>query len=270
LPAVKTTYDLLTTGLNVEVKGDSTLLPASDVKALENVAEQTYSLSRNTYNREYNQSVFNASELMDYMLEEQKGEKTYQKMKKDFLQYGLFIANVLKARNPAEVTAAIRMVAMPTGSSQSKKQSTFDISVNAYFGIYGGEETLLKPNITDPKRPTYGLTAPVGVSISTGLHRFGSLSLFMPVIDLGAVAAFRIETGQSVNVPSFNLQNLAAPGAYLIYGIPNYPFSIGGGVQYGPQLRKISRNGVDIETPAYRWSIAMTVDIPLFNLYNRP
>ncbi|MFK7950595.1 MAG: hypothetical protein AB8G11_23620 [Saprospiraceae bacterium] len=270
LPAVKTTYDLLTTGLNVEVEGDSTLLTQSEVKNLENVAEQTYNLSRNTYYREYNDAVFNASTLMDYMLEEQKDQKPYQKLKKDFLQYGLFIANVLQARSPAEVKAAIRMVALPPGSSQAKKQSTFDISVNSYFGVYGGREILIDPDVVDPINPTYGLTLPIGISISTGLRRYGSISIFTPIFDLGSVAAFRIETGQAVNLPAFNIQNLASPGAYLIYGFPNYPFSIGGGVQYGPQLRKVSRNGVDVESAAYRYSIALTVDIPLINLYNRP
>jgi len=191
-------------------------------------------------------------------------------MKKDFLQYGLFLANVLKARNPAEVKAAIRMVAMPPGSSQAKKESSFDISINSYVGIYGGEETLLNPGISEPSKPTYGLTVPVGISVSTGFRRYGSLSLFMPIIDLGAVAAFRIETNQAVNLPNFNLQNLASPGAYLVYGFPNYPFALAGGVQYGPQLRKIERNGLNIESPAYRYSVALTVDIPLFNLYNRP
>jgi hypothetical protein len=176
----------------------------------------------------------------------------------------------LKARNPAEVKAAIRMVAMPPGSSQAKKESSFDISINSYVGIYGGQETLLNPGIEDAVKPTYGLTVPVGISISTGFGRYGSLSLFMPVVDLGAVAAFRIETNQAVNLPNFSLQNLASPGAYLIYGVPNYPFAIAGGVQYGPQLRKIERNGLNIESPAYRYSLALTVDIPLFNLYNRP
>ncbi len=269
LPAVKTTYDLLTTGLNVEVEGDSTLLSQTEVKNLENVAEQTYSLSRNTYYREYNEAVFNASTLMDYMLEDQKQSKPYQKLKKDFLQYGLFIANVLQARNPAEVKAAIRMVALPPGSSQSKKESTFDISINSYFGVYGGREILITDTI-DPINPTYGLTCPIGISLSTGLRRFGSISIFMPIFDLGAVAAFRIETGQAVNLPSFSIQNLASPGAYLVYGFPNYPFSLGGGIQYGPQLRDVTRNGVDISSPAYRYSITLTVDIPLFNLYNRP
>lgn len=268
LPAVKTTYDLLTTGLNVEVEGDSTLLKQSEIKNLENVAEQTYSLSRNTYYREYNDAVFNASTLMDYMLEDQKDSKPYQKLKKDFLQYGIFIANVLQARSPAEVKAAIRMVALPPGSSQAKKQSTFDISVNSYFGAYGGKEILLD-SIADPAF-TYGLTMPIGISISTGLRRFGSISVFLPIFDLGSVASFRMETGQAVNLPAFNIQNLASPGAYLIYGFPNYPFSLGGGVQYGPQLRKVMRNGVEVESAAYRYSLALTVDIPLFNLYNRP
>ena len=111
------------------------------------------------------------------------------KLKKDFLQYGIFIANVLQARSPAEVKAAIRMVAMPPGSSQAKKESTFDISINSYFGFYGGQEFLLSPDVgEDAMSYTYGLTCPVGLSLSTGLRRFGSISIFMPIFDLGAVA----------------------------------------------------------------------------------
>ena len=116
---------------------------------------------------------------MDYMLEEQKDQKPYQKLKKDFLQYGLFIANVLQARSPAEVKAAIRMVALPPGSSQAKKQSTFDISVNSYFGVYGGREILLDPDVIDPINPTYGKFSILWDSYLFSVYKLKDISLLL-------------------------------------------------------------------------------------------
>lgn len=269
LPSVKTTFDLLTTGLSVEVEGDTTLLATSEVKELENLTDQTYSLSYNTQQEDHNSSVYNASVLMDYMLEEQKNQKEYRKFKRDFIDYGMFIANVLKARSPAQIKQAIRMVALPPGSSRTKKESSFNISVNSYLGLYAGQEVLTLASIDDPIRPSFGLTVPIGIAISAGMKQSGSLSLFFPIFDMGSVAAFRIGSDSRLNVPPFSIENIAAPGAYLVYGFPHYPFSIGAGVQYGPQLRKITRNNVQIESSAYRFGVSVTIDVPLFNLYTK-
>ena len=259
----------MTTGLSVEVEGDTTLLPTSEVKQLESLSEQTYSLSQNTQQQDYNSSVYNASALMDYMLEEQKNRKEYRKFKRDFINYGMFIANVLRARSPAQIKQAIRMVAVPPGSSRTKKESSFNISVNSYLGMYTGQEVLTLDAIDDPIQPSFGLTVPIGIAVSAGMKRSGSLSLFFPVFDLGSVAAFRITQDARLNIPPFSVENIAAPGAYLVYGFPDYPFSLGAGVQYGPQLRRINRNGVELESSAYRFGITLAVDVPLFNLYTR-
>jgi hypothetical protein len=99
-----------------------------------------------------------------------------------------------------------------------------------------------------------------------------SISLYASVIDIGAVVAFRLQDTVS---PSATVQwkNIIAPGAYVVWGIGKTPLAFQFGAQYGPELRAVAvTNGVtktEINSRAWRFGAALTVDIPLYNLYSR-
>ncbi|MGZ8524379.1 MAG: hypothetical protein ACXWV1_08110, partial [Chitinophagaceae bacterium] len=61
---------------------------------------------------------------------------------RQFLKYGSFAANVVQAKNSDEVKTAIKAVALPAGSASIKKNSVFNVSVNAYLGGFYGNEYL--------------------------------------------------------------------------------------------------------------------------------
>jgi len=99
-----------------------------------------------------------------------------------------------------------------------------------------------------------------------------STSLFLSLIDVGAVAAFRFKDDETEQVPTIQLKDIFAPGAFISLGIPKSPLSMNMGIQGGPNLRKINLSGTgnDFENRMYtRYSFSLAVDIPIFNFYSR-
>jgi hypothetical protein len=201
----------------------------------------------------------------------------------DFLsEKGAFIASVAKAKNSTEVYQAIDKFAAPVGSSRVKRLSNTNVAVNAYCGFFAGQEQIKGVIEEDDDLNTYGLAAPVGFSFSKGnsilpwpLHQIlpakgWSSTLFLSVIDIGAVAAYRFSNETAEQVPTIQLKDIFSPGIFWSVGIPKTPLSISFGVQVGPNLRKVNDASNDYSNNTYvRYSAAIVVDIPILNLFTK-
>lgn len=195
--------------------------------------------------------------------------------------YALFMANVVEAKNEDAVKAALENAILPVGSSSIKKNTICNISVQAYLGaFYSGANG--NHAVLSTWQSAFGVIAPIGLSWTPGWlswKKGGSLSVFGSIFDLGAIVDYKLKKDPSVTGGdsvvskdySVKLGQLFSPGAYLVYGAPfNLPLSLGFGGQYGPGLSKIDPgNGVAVTNPYWRWSIFLTVDLPLFNIVNR-
>jgi hypothetical protein len=221
-----------------------------------------------------------------------------------FKKYGLFISNVAQAENAQEVKEALDVAALPVGSYKIKRNSFFDISLNAYPGLTGGVEFrsgIPEGANVESANPTLGFTAPIGLSFSWGqikqktkplndstinrneFNEFRdnkwiskyitgrSHSLFVSVLDIGAITSFRLVNDDTEALPEFNWNNILAPGLYYVNGWKDTPLTMGIGVQYGPQLRTIEIDGASLELDKALFSVRLflTVDVPLFNFYTR-
>jgi hypothetical protein len=193
------------------------------------------------------------------------------------LKYGSFAAALAEAKTADDLKNALNAAVAPVGSSIIKSTSSFSVAINGYVGFSAGAET------AGAKASIYGMHVPVGLSANwgTGGKTIGAVSLFLPIVDLGAVATYRYSSKDTLALPEFTLQNILAPGAYLVLGrLFNSPFAISAGVQYGPSLRKIQTTTSSgstpttttavIETAQWRWNIGLTIDIPLFMVYTKP
>lgn len=198
-----------------------------------------------------------------------------------FIKYGSFMAAIATAKTSDDVEAAVEAAALPSGSARIKRESPFNISVNAYTGLFVGHESI--DGLVDKTAfNSFGVMAPVGAAISwghqflfwsTGKHEW-STSLFVSVLDLGAIAAYRFKNDTTSQIPTVELKNILSPGAFLSIGIPKSPLSVNFGAQMGPNLRKINFNSQlpsdDSNNKIYwRFSASLCVDIPIFNLYTR-
>jgi hypothetical protein len=188
--------------------------------------------------------------------------------KRKVLKYGFFMASVCESDNSEDVAMAIEAVALPPGSSIIKKQTTWSAALNAYTGLAGGQERLIDAGLAPA--PFGSVSAPIGLTVSKGLGDAGSLSLLVPIIDVGALVAFRFKDDQAQLLPKLSWNNIVAPGAYIAYGFfHNLPLTVGIGAQLGPALREVQ---VGSATPTlaggWRWGGFISVDIPIFNLYS--
>ncbi|HEX2959378.1 MAG TPA: hypothetical protein VHO70_21265, partial [Chitinispirillaceae bacterium] len=211
------------------------------------------------------------------------------------LKYGTFMAAIVQAKNPDDVQNAIEAAALPAGSAAIKRHSYFDLSLNGYVGAFYGRETDNNSKISKNTFNSTGITAPIGVAISTSYdlqhlrmlpkweqllffwwwpqqaYIFASTTIFVSIVDIGAVTAYRFQNDSISALPDFKWQNILAPGAHIILGISGFPLSIGGGIQLGPQLRSVKDTAATINTlHGYRWAVFGAVDIPLLNFYSKP
>jgi hypothetical protein len=234
--------------------------------------------------KNYSSAIINTYQLYNFAFTSATGNMN-NKFKNFLLTYGSFVASVAQAENSDDVKKAIEAAALPSGSARIKRETPFNVSLNAYTGIFIGHENI--KNIDD-KVPfnTYGITAPIGIAISRGHSLFflgtgkngwqkskygWSSSLFLSLIDLGAVAAYRFKDDEAEQVPTIQLKHIFSPGAFISTGIPKTPLSFNLGAQVGPTLRKVitgpgASNDVSSNT-YWRFSASLCVDIPLLNFH---
>ncbi len=195
-------------------------------------------------------------------------ESRWQRASQELLFYGNFMANVASAQTAEDMKSALLGAALPPGSSRVKREEPFNIGLNTYLGLGGGCEVL--NNTGDDKRTagTIGLSLPVGLSVSWKFKKEHALSysVLLSVLDLGAVAAFRIGDPGAEALPDLKIENFVAPGAYFLFNIPRSPFSLGVGSQYGPRVRSITTaNGIQSQASAWRWGGFIGMDVPIFS-----
>lgn len=252
---------------NVDVIDSRIKLPAGIQKIVEKSQFAT-TVAHDIAIKNYSAAIVG---LLSQMHDDSKNEE-FNEFKSFFVKYGSFAANVAQAENSDEVEQAIESVALPVGSASIKKKTCFSIAVNAYLGGFYGNEYLAE-KMSSKWAPISGVYAPVGVTFSWGLNfdkkNYGSLSALINVVDIGAIASYRLQDDETEKLPEVTLQNIFAPGLGIVYGFPDFPLSAGWSYQFGPALRKINATEATTDQINRRWQFFLAVDIPIFNLYTR-
>ncbi len=211
--------------------------------------------------------------IMDIrILFEDLGVSNDTKFYGEFLKYGSFMAAIVEAEDSDEVSEIIESIALPSGSSTIKKRSKFNLALNAYVGLspaleYNGD--------TKDTKFSLGINAPIGVAASWGIKgknnkEQGSFSVFVPLIDIGAVTNFRFSDDMTEELPEIKLENIFAPGFYVVHGWAKLPISWGIGGQLGPHLREVNTMGNTFDSdPSFSLRAFIAVDIPLLNFYTK-
>lgn len=285
-PFIRATVDMLNTILETPTgaNGQSLRHQYDQLKDLPDISNESLSLFENIFAENYGSAIRNVVQLLSitWGLHNQTSKSSpksrrrdREKIKSAVLTYGSFMANVVEARTADQVKAAIRAVAVPPGSSSVKRHTWFNADLNAYLGLGGYWETLRADNLpSDQKHSTaLGLSVPIGLSFSMGQVPMGrkrqAFSLFVPILDLGAVTTYRINQDPPSELPRLSVSNLFAPGAYVLWNIQKSPFSLGAGFQLGPQLRKITLDGQLVNASAWRYGLTFAIDVPVFNLHTQ-
>lgn len=234
----------------------------------------------------------------DPVIKEKKGNTSVEDVTESknvvskLLKYGAFMASMVNAKNSDEIAEIIESAALPAGSARIKRETYFNVALNAYCGAFLGKEKIgsLENDDDDLKPNVYGVTAPIGFSVNFGkrgvlplaktiskaisgkaaLKNNWSHSLFISVIDIGTLAAFRFQNSEVKEVPSIEFKDIISPGIFWSIGFPKTPISLNLGAQVGPNLREVTADANRYADESYvRYSAAICVDIPLLNLYTR-
>lgn len=219
------------------------------------------------------------------------------------LKYGTFLASVANSKNSNDIKNALNAATLPPGSYSIKRKSEFDFSLQAYPGLTTGWEVTYKHKLGQENlgQINYGFSAPIGFAISWGIGskldddnkdnkknlnyykirtKKGvttktyyaltgySSTVFLSVFDLGPLVLFRLNNNSDLS-QKVQLKNVFAPGVFYFLGLKNIPLSLFAGIQYSPELKQVtvSNNIYDLNT--LRFNVGVSVDIPLFDLYNK-
>jgi hypothetical protein len=226
--------------------------------------KQSNLLVSNISQEKYSSALFNLIEFYKLSL---TGERVDSMSGSKWLvKYGTFMAAMISAENSDQVATIIETYALPSGSARIKKFSTFNVSINSYLGPYRNTRNFKKDVW---KEGSWGITAPVGVALNWGTKTNRSNTAFFSLIDIGAITTFRFNNDSS-EVAKIYLKEIIAPGIFYSRGFKKVPISFNMGGQFIPYLQKVGAASNDYGLNRnWRFSIALVVDIPLLNLYNK-
>lgn len=214
----------------------------------------TLTLYKNITQRNFSAALANVVLLMEMIK-----PGTQQEHKKWLMKYGSFMAAMIDAKQAEDVEKVIESYALPQGSARLKRHASFDVSLNAYLGLYGGYEN---------NSFVSGLATPIGIALSTS-GKCGSVSLFMSLIDIGAISALRFNN-DSAQIATIYLKEIFSPGMFFSYGFPKAPLSINLGFQQAPLLKRVGNGSNEVDlTYRTRWSLGLLVDVPLWNVSHK-
>lgn len=183
---------------------------------------------------------------------------------KNFFSTVKIVGEITSADSDEEIANILNRYIFSSIDSYSKKEIPFSININSYLGYYYGKEA---EKVTNQWTQNRGVIAPIGMEFSFGLKNWGSLGIYVPLLDIGAIMDFKLNNDSTETVPDIKFENIISPGIYLVYGVPKIPFSLGGGIQYSPQLGKFTLDGKTIEPRKLRWNLFIAFDLPLLNLF---
>ncbi|MDB4922900.1 hypothetical protein [Mucilaginibacter sp.] len=268
------------------------------------IARKANALYKDIYSKQYTQAVSDGVDIIVSVQELTKYDKKtvvvnvtgapdYKTASSDLeafvtkvKPYALFIGNVVDAKSEDDIKAALNNAILPVGSSSIKKNTSNNLSIQTYLGAYDSWYNA-RPDAARAWSNKYGVYGPIGLSYTPGFlswGKWGSLSLFASVFDLGAIIDYKLKqnptTKTSTNPAtesatskdySVNLGQLFSPGIHVAYGfLGNIPLSLGIGAQYGPGLASVDAAGnTSVINPSWRYNIFLGVDLPFFNLINK-
>lgn len=199
-------------------------------------------------------------------------EITGQPLSRTLLTVASLASGLAEAQSGAEVRAALDAASAPVGGWQAKRyREGRRTSITAFPGLTVGGEWL----IDGPYSRTAGVALPIGPEVqllgrslsasdAPGCFVFCSVGLFVPVVDLGALLSYRLESSDTVeSEPNSGFRQVFAPGLYVSLGVGRSALAVLVGGQFMPGIRKVSED-TEISGHAWRLGAALSLDVMLF------
>ena len=186
-------------------------------------------------------------------------------------------ASLAEAQDGAQMRAAFEAAAAPVGGWQAKRfHQGPRTTITALPGVIGGGEKLIGGGWGS----SAGISMPIGFDVQLTERLSGtdrtkgctvwlcSAGLFIPVVDLGALASYRFDDDPLVeSEPRASFRQVFAPGVYFSFGIRRSPAALLLGGQLMPSLRSVDPSrGSGTDGHAFRIGAGLAVDVVLLNV----
>lgn len=211
-------------------------------------------------------SAFNGIIQIVSQLNQKYNVPGLEKVYKSLLSSGAFLTEIVNAKDGKEVESILNTYSLSSASYRLKYKNSICITINSYIGaIYTADIDL-----NSGYKSNFGLFAPVGLSMSLKTEpgcMFSSFSIFLGLIDVGAIASYRYESSTAI-LPEINIKDIFSISYNNLFSISDSPFSIGFGIRLGPALREITTNGnIVIGNNPLQASVFAVVDVPIIKIY---
>jgi hypothetical protein len=165
--------------------------------------------------------------------------------------------------------------AAPIGSSSLKRNASCNLSLNGYVGINFGNEWIRNSTTGTNNNSTYfGVTAPIGLTLSFLPSDCGTWSATLHLIDLGSLVNARLK-GDSTNYSNLRFDQFFSPGIGIGYNFKGTPVTVMANGNWLFNLRDIQykdSKAIITETNknVFRMNLSILIDIPFITLFNKP
>ncbi|MEY3443251.1 MAG: hypothetical protein RLZZ519_1532 [Bacteroidota bacterium] len=253
--------------------------------------------------KQYSEAISKAIELIRDVVHKNNPnnpfEKLFEREDTDWMRLTDLLVAIGIAEDREDLEEAFKQFAHNPGSWRVKRESCFNVALSVYGGGFSGWEkfqdkdfdyqttyvdsssgspiirdTTIALPIDSIRRLKATISLSIGPSISTSFriknHNF-SLTAYAPLIDIGAVTAFRFNDTTTTNLPDFKWEDIVAPGIFGYLGFPSMPISFGFGAQYSPRLRRIQaeEDGTlhTVFAKSFRYGFSLAIDLSLLDFH---
>jgi hypothetical protein len=217
---------------------------------------------------DFSNAIYHVLKIASRMLEGSDIDLTSAIFKME--EYGGFMSEIVNAENSDEIKETIKKFAAPPASFILKRTYKHTISITGQPGYFVSFEQL--EGQRDWKIVS-GITLPMGFDYSfkpksDPQNTRASVSVFVQLLDLGAVLNFRLDDATSDLPEMVEFDQVFSPGISFNYGFKNSPMTLGLGYQRSPELRELNIEGSDSSFPkGHRVFVRMGWDIPFINIF---
>lgn len=207
------------------------------------------------------------------------------------IHWGGFLADFLSLDNQTDATDLFVKYSTVNASYRVKRSNKYSLSLNAYPGLYFGNEQMTFSDNFRQYNSSTALSVPIGISFSQAFTRTADSDdfdyykekkdrlklfsytgfvhgVFFSVLDMGAPFAYRWANDESSGfTDELKWSQLFAPGAYYTVGLKGSGLTFAFGGQMTPELRSIDQNQITSQESAWRLGMMLTYDIPVLTLW---
>lgn len=230
----------------------------STIKNVLNTSSEVY---KGVYSKQYTLAVLSVGKLFNTISTNK--HENFKNVIKFILEKGIFIAQMAEAKTADDVKNILQQFAAASGSWRDKRTAGYNVSIDSYLGgsaYFDGQKSV-----------RYGISTPVGISVSTSLGKKWAATLLGSVVDLGPLTAYRFSNDTS-DIAKIYLKEILAPGIHFSLLVPVCdcaPLALNIGYQQYPLLTKAGdvANEVNIYKK-YGWVAGINYNVPLYTIFN--